>query len=122
MLVDSFTALDLPLKIEAARALAKLARKHLPEVLKTFPGASPEQRPGVAWALSKAGGFTIAQLLPTLVDEDARSWVAYIAGTQNRDAMLPDIEALAANDPEVYFAVTVLWKIIGSWVYGLEEY
>ncbi|HET8580234.1 MAG TPA: HEAT repeat domain-containing protein, partial [Nitrospiraceae bacterium] len=76
VLVDSFAALDLPLKIEAARALSKLARKHLPEVLKTFSGASPEQRPGVAWALGKAGGFTVAQLVPTLVDEDARSWVA----------------------------------------------
>ena len=122
VLVDSFTALDLPLKIEAARALAKLARKHLPEVLQTFPEASPEQRPGVAWALSKAGGFTVPQLLPALVDDDARHWVAYMIGTQNHDAMLPDIEALAAKDPEVYFAVTVLWKIMASWVYGLEEY
>jgi len=61
-------------------------------------------------------------ILPVLADEDARHWAAYIIGTQNRDAMLPEIEALAARDPQVYFAVTVLWKIIASWVYGLEEY
>jgi hypothetical protein len=36
--------------------------------------------------------------------------------------MLPDIEVLATSDPEVYFAVTVLWKIIASWIYDLEEY
>lgn len=24
--------------------------------------------------------------------------------------------------PDVYFAVTVLWKIIASWVYDLAEY
>jgi hypothetical protein len=36
--------------------------------------------------------------------------------------MLPGIEALAERDPQVYFAVTVLWKIIASWVYDLEEY
>lgn len=122
VLMNCFTALDLSLKIEAARALAKVARKHLADVLKAFPGASPEHRPGVAWALSKAGGFSIPQLLPALIDEDARHWLAYVIGTQHRDTMLPDIEALATKDPEVYFAVTVLWKIIASWVYDLEEY
>ncbi len=121
-LVESFTSLEIVIKIEAARALAKLARKHLGDVLGVFPQGTLEQRPGIAWALSKAGGFKIAQLLPALLDEDARQWVAYIIGTQNREAMLPDIEGLAARDPQVYFAVTVLWKIIASWVYDLEEY
>jgi hypothetical protein len=35
---------------------------------------------------------------------------------------VPEVEDLARRDPEVYFAVTVLWKILASWVYGLEEY
>lgn len=121
-LVDSFGGLELAIKIEAARALAKIARRHLDQVLQTLPRSAPEQRPGIAWALGKAGGFTIHQLLPMLVDEDARQWAAYIIGTQEREAMLPDIEALATQDPQVYFAVTVLWKIIASWVYDLEEY
>lgn len=121
-LVESFASLEMAVKIEAARALAKLARRHLDTVLQAFPETTPEQRPGIAWAISKAGGFTINQLLPALVDEDARHWVPYIIGTQEREAMLPDIEALATHDPQVYFAVTVLWKIIASWVYDLEEY
>jgi len=72
--------------------------------------------------LSKAGGFSVAQLLPMLTDEDARQWVAYMIGTQAQESMLPQIEALAERDREVYFAVTVLRKILASWVYGLEEY
>ena len=32
------------------------------------------------------------------------------------------IEQLRRRDPEVYFAVTVLWKILASWVYDLEDY
>jgi hypothetical protein len=36
--------------------------------------------------------------------------------------MLPEMETLAERDPQVYFAVTVLWKIIASWVYDLDEY
>lgn len=121
-LVESFNALDLIIKIEAARALAKVARRHTDDVVRVFPSSNSEQRPGIAWALSKAGGFTIEQLLPTLVDEDARQWISFVIGTQDREAMLPDIEALAVSDPQVYFAVTVLWKIIASWVYNLEEY
>lgn len=121
-LVQSFSALDIPVKIEAARALAKLARMYLDAVIQALPHGTPEERPGIAWALSKANGFRISQLLPALVDEDAGQWVAYIIGTQDREKMLPEIETLAARDPQVYFAVTVLWKIIASWVYDLEEY
>lgn len=122
VLKESFSALETIIKIEAARALTKIARNYVSDVIQMLPDSAPEQRSGIAWAITKAGGFTIDQILPVLVDEDARHWAAYIVGTQNRDAMLPEIEALAAHDPQVYFAVTVLWKIIASWVYGLEEY
>ncbi len=121
-LVASFEDLAVVIRMEAARALAKIARLHLPLVLNCLPESKPEQRAGIAWALSKAGGFTIDQLLPSLTDEDARQWTAYIIGSQNAEAMVPEIEALATQDPEVYFAVTMLWKIMASWVYGLEEY
>jgi HEAT repeat protein len=121
-LVESFQAMDTVIKIEAARALAKLARQHLDPVLGAFTAGTVAERPGVAWALGKAGGFRVDQLLPVLVDEDARHWVVYLVGTQAQEAMLPGIEALARQDPYVYFAVTVLWKILASWVHGLEEY
>jgi HEAT repeat protein len=121
-LIKSFSDLDMPVKIEAARALAKIARRYLDEVIQALPTGTPEERPGIAWALSKADGFRVSQLLPTLVDEDARQWVAYIIGTQDREKMVSEIETLAECDPQVYFAATVLWKIIASWVYDLEEY
>lgn len=121
-LVESFGNLEVVIRIEAARALAKLSRMHVANVLGTFPTSTPDQRPGIAWALSKAGGFTIDQVFPLLIDQDARQWAAYMIGTQQREAMVSGIEALARRDPEVYFAATVLWKIMVSWVYGLEEY
>ena len=121
-LIQSFAVLDMSIKVEAARALAKLTRRYLDEVIQALPQGSKEERAGIAWALSKAGGVNVSQLLPRLVDEDARHWVAYIIGTQDRERMLPEIETLAERDPQVYFAVTVLWKIIASWVYDLEEY
>jgi hypothetical protein len=32
------------------------------------------------------------------------------------------IAELQTRDAELYFAVTVLWKIYGSWINNLEEY
>ncbi|MBI3968645.1 MAG: HEAT repeat domain-containing protein [Chloroflexi bacterium] len=122
VLIESFNALDLVIKVEAARAVAKLARQHLGDVLDALPWGCAAERPGLAWALSKAGGFSVDQLLPALVDDDARQWVAYIVGTQDPETLVPGIEALANRDPQVYFAATVLWKIIASWIYDLEEY
>ncbi len=121
-LIESFKLLDNRVRIEAARALSKIARKHVKEVIKSFSVSEPAQRPGIAWALSKAGGFSISDLIPTLVDDDARQWISYIIGTQKRESMLTEIELLKQQDKEIYFAVTVLWKIFESWIWGLEEY
>jgi hypothetical protein len=121
-LIESFKALETEVKIEAARALANLGRRYRDDLVTAFPRATAEQRPGVAWALSKAGGVTIGELLGAFVDDDARHWVAYVLGTQDPARLVAEIEDLARRDPEVYFAVTVLWKILASWVYGLEEY
>lgn len=121
-LLRSFATVADSIKVEAARALAKLVRRFRDQVIRAFPASPIDDRPRLAWALAKAGGFRVHDLLPALVDEDARYWVAYIIGTQERDLLLPEIEELARRDPEVYFAVTVLWKIMASWVYDLEEY
>lgn len=122
VLIDSFSAVDESIRIEAARALAKLASRFTEEIVKEFPRAAPDKRPGIAWALSKSGKFKLEDLLNALVDEDTRHWVSYILGTQDQQRYIGQIEKLKKRDPEVYFAVTVLWKIMTSWVYNLEEY
>lgn len=121
-LIKSFATLEEGIRVEGARALAKLARSYTPELLQKFPGSSVEKRPGIAWALSKAGHFRIEDMLNMLVDDDARYWVSYILGNQEQQRYISEIELLKQRDPEVYFAVTVLWKIMSSWVYNLEEY
>jgi len=121
-LVSAFTGVRENVQIEAARALAKIAESHSDKIINKFPGSSSAQRAGIAWALSKPGKVPLKQVLDLLVDEDARHWVAYLLGTREPAEYLSEIEDLRRRDPEVYFAVTVLWKILSSWVYGLEEY
>jgi len=121
-LIESFVEVEEDIRIEAARALGKLAQRFAPEIIREFPQASLSKRPGISWALSKAGAFTIREMLDLLVDDDARQWVAYMIGTQDEKRYIYEIEQLKARDPEVYFAVTVLWKIMTSWIWRLEEW
>ncbi len=121
-LIESFSAVNEGIRTEAARALAKLASRFMPEIVRQFSRSGPEKRPGIAWALSKSGNFKIDDILTALVDHDARHWVVYILGSQDQQRYVRDIDRLKKHDPEVFFAVTVLWKIMSSWVYDLEEH
>ena len=121
-LVAVFADSSQDVRIEAARALAKIAPKAQDGLLDAFKTASEETRPGVAWALSKSGFVNIGRLLPTFTNADARQWAAFIIGTQDRQKFIADIEQLKNGDPEVYFAVTVLWKILSNWVFDLKDF
>jgi HEAT repeat protein len=121
-LITSFGAMEEEIRIEAARGLAKLTERFTPAIIEAFPRADSALRPGIAWALSRSRHLSVDSLLDSLVDEDARHWVAYVLGMQDPQQYIQEIEKLKERDPEVYFAVTVLWKIVTSWVYGLEEY
>ncbi len=122
LLVDSFGEVDEEIRIEAARALAKLSRVAGQDVAEKITGTQADKRPGIAWALSQAGISDVDVLMKTLVDTDARQWAAYIIGLQDESRFAGQLEVLKEQDPEVYFAATVLWKIMSSWIYGLEEY
>jgi len=99
VLIDSFSAVDEGIRIEAARALAKLASRFTGEIVKEFSRAAPDKRPGIAWALSKSlsksGNFRLEDVLNALTDdEDVRHWVSYILGTQDQQRYINQIEKL----------------------------
>ncbi|MFX4601142.1 hypothetical protein ABTB19_20965, partial [Acinetobacter baumannii] len=60
------------IRIEAARALAKLASRLTRNILDELPRVGPDKRPGVAWALGKSGQFKLEDILTLLVDENTR--------------------------------------------------
>jgi HEAT repeat protein len=121
-LIQTFTELAEPIRIEAVRALRKISEIETTNIISRLPSSNEDQRAGIAWAVSRSGRFVPDDLLRVMVDDDARRWAAYILGMQDRESFIGKIEALRNYDSEVYFAVTVLWKILGSWVYNLEEY
>ena len=121
-LINAFNTVDESIKIEAARALSKLAERHPAHLVKAFAGASVVEKPGIAWALANAPRLDLTDLLSKLQDPDSRQWAAYIVGKQGQEKYMQEMEDLEKQDPEVYFAVTVLWKIMRSWVFELKAY
>ena len=121
-LTTSFNAVDENIKIEAARALAKLSGKYSSDILKLFNKSNTLEKPGLAWALTKSKSLTLEELISSLSDDESRQWITYMIGVQGSSRHISEIEKLRRVDPEVYFAVTVLWKIMTSWIYNLKEY
>ncbi len=121
-LIQVFLELSEAIRIEAARALHKIAATHSADIAARLPRAEDTQRAGIAWAVSRSRRVRVEELMPLMVDDDARRWVAYILGMQDQHEFIVPVEELRRHDPEVYFAVTVLWKILASWVCHLEEY
>lgn len=122
-LVQAFLEVAEPIRVEAARALRKIAANSLSSITSRFTTAASDQRAGIAWAIAhRSTAPGIQDLLPLLVDDDARRWIAFVIGTHEQQAYIGQIEQLRARDPEVYFAATVLWTILASWIKDLEEY
>ena len=123
-LVSAFNEVSLPIRIEAARSLKRMCSSHVNTVLNIFQNASENERPGISWALGKYGQWNLKTMIERIDrgNLDMRQWGAYIIGSSNSNQMINEIEELKQNDPQLYFAVTVLWKITSSWVYQLKEY
>jgi len=120
VLVDTFNSSAMEIKIEAARALLRIAEpqiSHLVELLKTI---DPTKRDGISWALARTGKFNPAGLLGP--DDNLRRWISYIIGYGKDKFSQSDLQAICSVDPEIYFAASVLWQIIDSWVNNLKEY
>ena len=55
-------------------------------------------------------------------DGNLRKWMSYVVGHGKDKFSQGDVEAICKADPEVYFAASVLWQIVASWVNDLREY
>jgi hypothetical protein len=119
---QSFSSIEDSIRIEAARALAKLTNLYSIEILELFENADAHELPVIAWALSKSKTISLEQLIPNLNGLEKRQWVSYVIGMNGEEKHMKEIEKLKDIDPEVYFAVTLLWKIITSWVCKLKDY
>ncbi|MBW2031515.1 MAG: HEAT repeat domain-containing protein [Deltaproteobacteria bacterium] len=121
-LVRVFNKVETGVREEAARALMRFGDLYSKDIIRLLPTSTEEERAGIAWALSKSGQFEVTDLIRSMTDDETRKWIAWIVGTQDKAKYISQIEQLKHVDGEVYFAVTVLWKILSSWIAELDVY
>jgi hypothetical protein len=130
VLVNTFNSLDTEIKREAARALFQIYRKHRRplsnEILKEFKTTDSKRREGLSWVIGKMLRDELESyfqdVLNLVVDEDSKIWTSYILGVQDPINFADKRELIRMKDEKLFFAVNVLWVILRSWIWGLEEY
>jgi hypothetical protein len=120
-LVDTFNLSPVEIKVEAARALLRIAEPQIAHLVGLLRSGEPTKRDGISWVLARTGGFNPMDVV-TRADDNLRKWVSYIVGHGKDKFVQPDIEAICRADPEVYFAASVLWQLLGSWINDVKEY
>ena len=120
-LVTTFNSSTLEIKVEAARALLRIAEPQIPHLVDLLKNSNITNRDGISWALARTGNFNPLEILPG-TDDNLRKWISYMVGYGKENFVQADVEAICNADPEVYFAASVLWQIVASWVYDLKEY
>ena len=120
-LVDTFNSNTLEIKVEAARALLRIGEPQVPLLVDLLKSGDPAKRDGISWALARTGKFNPADIVAG-TDDNLRRWISYIIGYGKDNFIQAEVEAICSADPEVYFAATVLWQILASWVNDLKEY
>jgi len=120
-LVNTFNLSTLEIKIEAARALLRIAEPLIPHLVDLLKNGEPSKRDGISWALARSGNFDPSEIV-TGADDNLRRWISYIIGYGKENFAQSHVEAICHADPEVYFAASVLWQIVASWVNDFKEY
>jgi hypothetical protein len=120
-LVNTFNLSTLEIKVEAARALLRIADPQVHHLVKLLKNCEPAKRDGISWALARSGEFNPTGIISG-ADDNLRRWISYIVGYGKDNINQADIEAICKTDPEIYFAASVLWQIVDSWVHELKEY
>ncbi|MFA6221224.1 MAG: HEAT repeat domain-containing protein [Desulfomonilaceae bacterium] len=120
-LIDTFNSSPLDIKVEAARALLRIAEPQIPHLIDLLKNGDPGKRDGISWVLARTGKFNPSDMVAG-ADGNLRKWMSYIVGYGKENFVQGDVEAICMADPEVYFAASVLWQILASWVNDLREY
>jgi hypothetical protein len=97
------------------------------KVFERFKVPNQKHREGLSWVLGKILRDRLDEyfqdVLNLVVDEDSKIWVSYILGVQDPKTFSDtQKELIRSKDKEVFFAANVLWVVLKSWIWGLEEW
>lgn len=121
-LTETFDQTSIDIKVEAARALLRIAPDRIPLLVSLIKNSPEGRRDGLAWVLARHGGFDPAEIINPPTDDNLRRWAGYILGYGKDRFLEASVEGICHSDPAVYFSASVLWQLLASWIHDLKEY
>lgn len=120
-LIKAFDIQELRIKEDAAKSLLKIGSNAVvKDLIDALQNSNEDVRAGAAWSLSQINELDVKELSSKLKNDESRKWVAWILGHKDKDKVEKRLNDLKNQDPEVYFAATVLWTALNSWISNLK--
>ena len=115
-LTAAFADVEPALRDEALAALVNLGEDAAPALVAGFKSKSGEIVAGSAEALRQIRDVPLEEIVHAAESGPAREWAVWLLGNLPRHVVEPHIAGWQDRDPELHFAMSVLWSFLDSWV------
>ncbi len=119
LLKRAFADVRLDIREEALDALVAIGKSALPALLPSLEEENEDVAAGCAEVIRQLTGdtpITLAKIAQQLQQPSPPKWLVWLAGYMNPEELQAALGAPAALDPEVAYALSLLWSFSRSWV------
>jgi len=118
-LVRAFGDVDRNLREEALEGIVTLHSDAVPVLLAGLQEVDPAIAAGCAEALRQHGALSaesLGELTAQLASGNPSVWTVWLAGHLPREHLTGAVAELQDTEPELHYAISLLWSFIESWI------
>ena len=115
VLVRAFADIAPEIREEALLALQELGPVGFDPLLEALKAPSADVAAGAAETLRRIQGAP-AEDIAAVAERAGSTWPTWTLAHLPRDEAMPHIAALQVRRPEIYYAVSVIWTFLESWI------
>ena len=118
-LVKGFADIDIGIREEALEGIASIGGAAVPILLSGLRGTAMDVAAGCAEALRQQSSLPAEAVLDLSQDiqgSHASDWAVWLLGQLPRERVAPAIVGLQTSAPQLYYAISLLWSFMESWI------
>jgi len=118
-LVNAFADIDIGIREEALEGIASIGGAAVPILLSGLRGTAMDVAAGCAEALRQQARLpaeVVSELFRGIQGPDVSDWAVWLLGHLPRERVAPAIVSLQVSAPQLYYAISLLWSFMESWI------
>ena len=118
-LVKAFADIDIGIREEALEGITSIGGVAVPILLSGLRGTAMDVAAGCAEALRQQASLpveVVLELSQGLQGSNASDWAVWLLGQLPRERVAPAIVGLQGSAPRLYYAISLLWSFMESWI------